>query len=67
MILLGFQTRSVHNDASSQTFKSIEELISIKNFCVSFLLTETRETEKAKECVTIWLVAFFKLSFLDNF
>ena len=34
---------------------------------VSFPLTETTQTEKAKDCVTVWRVSIIKLNFLDNF
>ena len=34
---------------------------------VSFLLTETTQTEKNKDCVIVWRVSIIKISFLDNF
>ena len=50
-----------------QTSNWIGEKFATLRLWVSFLLTETTQTEKAKDCVIVWRVSIIKLSFLDNF
>ena len=50
-----------------QTSNWFGEQFATMRLWVLFPLTETTQTEKAKDCVTVWRVSIIKLNFLDNF
>ena len=67
MILVGIPLFTCITTHPFQTSNWIGEQFATLRLWVSFPLTETAQTEKAKDCVTVWRVSIFKLSLLDNF